>query len=81
MFIDADKEAYDSYYEIGLRLVRRGGLIIFDNMFRLGRVADPEDTDPNPVAIRKLNAKIAGDERVDRVLLSVADGMTLVRRR
>jgi O-methyltransferase len=81
IFIDADKEAYDSYYEIGLRLVRRGGLIIFDNMFRLGRVADPADTDPNPVAIRTLNAKIARDERVDRVLLSVADGMTLVRRR
>jgi predicted O-methyltransferase YrrM len=81
IFIDADKEAYDSYYEIGLRLVRPGGLIIFDNMFRLGRVADPADTDPNPVAIRKLNAKIASDERVDRVLLSVADGMTLVRRR
>jgi O-methyltransferase len=50
-------------------------------MFRLGRVADPADTDPDAVAIRKLNAKIASDERVDRVLLSVADGMTLVRRR
>jgi O-methyltransferase len=81
MFIDADKEAYDSYYEIALRLVRAGGLIVFDNMFRLGRVADPKETDPDSVSIRRLNAKIAVDERVDRVLLPVADGMTLVRRR
>jgi O-methyltransferase len=81
MFIDADKEAYDSYYEIALRLVRPGGLIVFDNMFRLGRVADPRETDPDPVSIRRLNAKIAIDERVDCVLLPVADGMTLVRRR
>jgi O-methyltransferase len=80
-FVDADKEAYDSYYEAALRLVRPGGLIVFDNMFRLGRAADPEETDPDPVSIRKLNAKIARDERVDRVILPVGDGMTLVRRR
>jgi predicted O-methyltransferase YrrM len=80
-FVDADKEAYDSYYEVCLRLVRPGGLIVFDNMFRLGRAADPEETDPDSVSIRKLNAKIARDERVDRVILPVGDGMTLVRRR
>jgi O-methyltransferase len=80
-FVDADKEAYDSYYESTLRLVRPGGLIVFDNMFRLGRVADPEETDPDPVSVRKLNAKIAGDERVDRVILPVGDGMTLACRR
>lgn len=79
-FVDADKEAYDSYYEIALRLLRPGGVAVFDNMLRLGRAADPDETDPDPVAIRRLNAKIAEDERVDRVLLPVADGMTLVRR-
>jgi len=80
-FIDADKVEYDRYYESALRLIRPGGLIVLDNMFRLGRVADPYETDPDPVAVRKLNAKIADDERVDRVVLPVADGMTLVRRR
>ena len=80
-FVDADKEAYDAYYEATLRLVRPGGLIVFDNMLRRGRAADPEETDPDPVAIRNLNAKIAADERVDRVLIPVGDGMTLIRRR
>src|SRR6266568_390595 len=61
-FVDADKEAYDSYYEIALRLLRPGGVAVFDNMFRLGRAADPDETDPDPVAIRRLNAKIAEDE-------------------
>ena len=80
-FIDADKVEYDRYYESCLRLVRPGGLIVLDNMFRLGRAADPNETDPDPVAVRKLNAKIADDERGDRVVLPVGDGMTLVRRR
>lgn len=80
-FIDADKDNYDAYYETALRLVRIGGLIVFDNMLQRGRVADPQQTDANTAAIRSLNAKIAADERVDRVLLPVGDGMTLVRRR
>jgi O-methyltransferase len=80
-FVDADKEAYDGYYESALRVVRPGGLIVFDNMFRLGRVADMNETDRDTVAVRKLNAKIACDERVDRVILPVGDGMTLARRR
>jgi O-methyltransferase len=81
IFIDADKESYDSYYEAALRLVQPTGLIVLDNMFRLGRVANPAETDPDPISVRMLNAKIAQDERVDRVILPVADGMTLVRLR
>jgi O-methyltransferase len=80
-FIDADKEQYDSYYESALRLVRPGGLIVLDNMLQHGRVADANESRSGPVAVRKLNAKIAGDERVDRVLLPLGDGMTLARRR
>jgi O-methyltransferase len=81
VFIDADKMAYDRYYEAALTLVRSGGLVVLDNMLQRGEVADPGNKDPRTVAIRRLNAKIARDERVDRVLLPVADGMTLVRRR
>ena len=81
VFIDADKTAYDLYYEFAFQLVRQGGLIVLDNMLRRGEVADPECSDPDATSIRALNAKIAMDERVDRVILPVADGMTLVRRR
>jgi predicted O-methyltransferase YrrM len=80
-FLDADKTGYDAYYESALRLVRPAGLIVLDNMLRRGRVAHPDDGDPDTVALRKLNAKIARDERVDRVLLPIASGMTLARRR
>jgi O-methyltransferase len=80
-FIDADKPGYDDYYEATLRLVRRGGLITFDNMLRRGRVADPNQNDQDTAALRALNAKIARDDRVDRVLLPIGPGMTLTRRR
>ena len=81
VFIDADKTGYDSYYEAALRLVRPGGLILLDNMLRRGRVADPCDGEADTVAVRNMNTKIAADDRVDRVLLPIASGMTLVRRR
>jgi predicted O-methyltransferase YrrM len=80
-FLDADKTGYDAYYESALRLVRPGGLIVLDNTLRRGRVANPDDNDPDTVALQMLNAKIARDERVDRVLLPIASGMTLARRR
>jgi O-methyltransferase len=80
VFIDADKPGYDAYYECALRLVRPGGLIVLDNMLRRGRVADPSEVDADTVALRSLNAKIAADDRVDRVLLPIATGMTLARR-
>jgi O-methyltransferase len=80
-FVDADKEQYDNYYESALRLVRPGGLIVLDNMLQHGRVADPNESHVDAVAVRKLNAKIADDERVDRVILPLGDGMTLARRR
>ena len=80
-FIDANKEDYDSYYECALRLLRPAGVIALDNMFFRGSVVDPEETGPLVSSIRRLNDKIAADERVDRVVLPVGDGMTLVRRR
>ena len=79
-FIDAEKTEYDDYYEHCLRIVRVGGLIIFDNMLQDGRVADPQSGDENTNAIRTLNAKIAADDRVDLVLLPLGDGTTVVRR-
>lgn len=81
-FIDADKTGYPAYWERCLSLVRAGGLIVLDNMLRSGAVADPTvDDDENVLVIRALNETIAGDERVDYVLLGIADGMTVARKR
>ena len=80
-FIDADKENYERYYDAALRLVREGGIIMLDNMLRLGRVADPEDREPATTVIRRLNERIAHEQHLDRVLLPISDGLTLVRRR
>jgi O-methyltransferase len=80
IFIDANKDQYDDYYEASLKLVRPGGLIVLDNMLLRGLVVT-EDRQPFAIAICRLNEKIAADPRVDHVLLPVGDGMTLVRRR
>jgi predicted O-methyltransferase YrrM len=79
-FIDAAKSEYDEYYEQVLKLVRKGGIIAFDNMLWYGSVAKPGVKDGETKALRALNAKIAGDNRVDPVLLPVGDGMMLARR-
>jgi caffeoyl-CoA O-methyltransferase len=76
-FIDADKENYDNYYERALKLVRVGGLIIFDNMLWYGKVADPDVQDAETVALRALNEKLHHDERVFVSLIPVGDGMSL----
>lgn len=80
-FIDADKPAYDAYYELVLKLLRPGGLIALDNTLWSGRVADPSDRSPDTTALRVLNDKLHRDERVDLTLLPIGDGLTLVRKR
>ena len=80
-FIDADKPAYGDYWERCLRLVRPGGLVVLDNMLFHGRAVDPASDDVNGGAIHALNELIAADERVSFVLLGIADGMTIARRR
>ncbi|HEY2446732.1 MAG TPA: class I SAM-dependent methyltransferase [Rhizomicrobium sp.] len=80
-FIDADKSNYDAYYEHALKLLRRGGVIALDNMLWSGAVADPAINDPDTSALRALNAKIHGDERVDMALATIADGVMLVWKR
>jgi caffeoyl-CoA O-methyltransferase len=80
-FIDADKANYGTYYEYALKLVRRGGLIAIDNVLWSGQVIDLSDETPDTVAIRALNEKVHGDERVDAVLVPIGDGLTLARKR
>jgi predicted O-methyltransferase YrrM len=81
VFIDADKGNYLNYYERCLKLLRRGGLMAVDNVLWSGEVANPGAKDDLTVALRKFNDFVHRDERVDLVMLSVGDGVTLARKR
>ena len=80
-FIDADKPGYDAYFEILLPKMKPNGLFIFDNMVWSGRVIEQPLTDPDGLAIDRLNRKLARDPRVETVLLPIADGLHLARKR
>jgi caffeoyl-CoA O-methyltransferase len=82
VFIDADKESYRAYYEAVVPKLAERGLIVADNVLWSGRVAAPPSDDDleSTVAMREFNDRVAADERVVSVMLSVRDGVTLVRR-
>jgi caffeoyl-CoA O-methyltransferase len=80
-FIDADKPGYPVYYEEILRRLRPGGLLLVDNVLWSGRVADPSDTGDDTVAIRAFNDLVASDDRVDVVIVPIADGLSLITKR
>ncbi len=78
-FIDADKPSYDAYYEACLMLIKPNGLIAIDNVLWSGKVADDTVHDASTDALRALNEKVARDPRVEACLLTVGDGVMLVR--
>jgi caffeoyl-CoA O-methyltransferase len=80
-FIDADKENYDSYYELCLVLLRPGGLIAVDNALWGGKVADESAQEESTRAIRALDIKACADPRVSAALVPIGDGLLLVRKR
>lgn len=82
VFVDADKGGYRDYYEAVLPKLSRRGLIVVDNVLWSGRVAQPPADDDSDAtrALRAFNDHVAADERVVNVMLSVRDGVTLVRR-
>jgi caffeoyl-CoA O-methyltransferase len=81
VFIDADKENYARYYEALLPRVRANGVLLVDNTLWSGAVIDPEARDASTAAIRAFNDFVATDDRVDTVMLSISDGLTLLRKR
>ncbi|RON45555.1 O-methyltransferase [Pseudomonas frederiksbergensis] len=81
IFIDADKANYPNYLEHALRLLRVGGLAIFDNTLWSGRVLESNPESEDTRAIQTLNRALKDDERVDLSLLPVGDGLTLCRKR
>jgi caffeoyl-CoA O-methyltransferase len=79
-FIDADKEGYITYWDELVPRVRRGGVILVDNTFLHGRILDPQP-DGRAQAVRDFNDHALADGRVDLVMLSVGDGLTMARKR
>ena len=80
VFIDADKPNYQNYYEAVLPKVADDGLLIADNVLWSGRVVEA-DGDESTQAIKSFNEHVKNDDRVVSVMLTVRDGMTLVRKR
>jgi caffeoyl-CoA O-methyltransferase len=81
VFVDADKANIRNYYEAVLPKLADRGMIAVDNVLWSGRILDPDDQTDDTVAIRAFNDFVPTDERVTAVMLTVRDGVTLVRRR
>lgn len=81
-FIDANKRAYVAYYELIMARLRPGGYILADNTLWDGHVVDPAyDRDAQTAGIRRFNDAVAADERVEKVIIPLRDGLTLIRKR
>jgi caffeoyl-CoA O-methyltransferase len=81
VFIDADKDGYVDYYEAALPKLADGGLIAADNVLWSGRVVGDDDLSEGGRAIQRFNEHVVRDERVESVMLTVRDGITLIRKR
>lgn len=79
VFIDADKRNYSAYYRESMRLLRNGGLVLADNALWYGRVFDPKDDDSRAMA--EFNELVKTDKRVEKLFLTVRDGIYLIRKR
>ncbi len=80
-FIDADKTGYRTYYDEIVARLRPGGLVLLDNVLWSGNVVDESDQSDDTVALRAVNDHVAADDRVEVVMLPIADGLTIARRK
>ncbi len=79
-YIDADKQNIENYYELCLKIVKQGGVVLIDNTLWSGKVWRDDAHDSNTMAFKHLNDKIKNDKRVEPCVLTVADGLTIVRK-
>ena len=80
VFIDADKKEYCTYLELVLPLMREGGWILADNTLWDGHIIDPAyDKDKQTIGLRDFNDKVMADERLEKVILPLRDGLTIIR--
>jgi len=80
-FIDADKPGYRTYYDEIVERLRPNGLVLLDNVLWSGNVVDESDDSENTLAIRAVNDHVAADARVETVMLPIADGLTIARKK
>ena len=81
IFIDGEKREYTAYYELAIELLRKGGIILADNVLWGGKVVDEkEKNDPATAGILAFNKQVVEDNRVELVLLPVRDGLSLIRK-
>jgi caffeoyl-CoA O-methyltransferase len=80
-FIDADKPGYAAYWAELVPRIRPGGLLLADNVLWSGRIVDPSVDDANTAALRAFNDVVAADDRVETVVLTAFDGLTMARKR
>ena len=81
VFIDADKSNYYNYYEFALKLLRKGGLIVVDNVLWYGKVADDNIQDNRTQKLREFNLKLAQDDRIYLSMIPLGDGLTLAMKK
>lgn len=81
VFIDADKTGYIDYYELVLPRLRKGGVILADNVLFHGQVLETPISGKNAKAIQAFNERVQQDERVDNVLVTIRDGLQLIRKK
>lgn len=81
VFIDADKVGYTDYYELVLPRVRQGGVILADNVLFHGQVLEQPITGKNAIAIQSFNERVQQDPRVDQVLVTIRDGLLMIRKK
>jgi predicted O-methyltransferase YrrM len=77
VFIDADKEPLPKYFDWGMKLLRRGGLLLCDNAFFHGAAVDPNDRSPNALGVRAFNDLAARDPRLAATIVPVRDGLVV----
>ncbi len=81
IFIDADKENYQNYYDITFQNLNSGGYIIADNVLWSGKVIDPDENDADTLALRSFNTALVDDGRVEVLILPLRDGLTVLRKK
>ena len=81
VFIDADKPNYPAYWDELVPRVRPGGLLLADNVLWSGEITNDSVTNANVDALREFNDKVAGDDRVEAIVLTAFDGLTIARKR
>tara|TARA_Y100000996_G_C22489267_1_gene629501 strand:- start:202 stop:855 length:654 start_codon:yes stop_codon:yes gene_type:complete len=80
IFIDADKENYEKYYDYSVKLLKKNGLIIVDNVLWYGEVSDPSKMDKFTKIIREFNKHVKNDNKTENVIIPLGDGLTICRK-